>query len=121
MRHRDVAEEVDVEQTAPLGERQRLHGRVDLDSGVIDEGAQRTAVAVVGDTLHEHRDLGPTGDVELARLDICGSHSVGVGIPTYAGEDLKAALGEFVGGGGADSRRGPAHNDQLTTKRLCLS
>ena len=49
LRHRDVAEEVDVEEAAPLGERQRLHRRVDLDSGVVDEGAQGTAVGVVGD------------------------------------------------------------------------
>jgi hypothetical protein len=120
LRHRDVAEEVDVEQAAPLGERQRLHGRVDLDSGVVDEGAQRTAVGVVGDALHEHRDLGLVGDVESARLDIRGSDSVGVGIPTYAGEDVKAALGEFAGGGGADSRRGPGHHDERMTEGGCL-
>jgi len=122
LRHRDVAEEVDVEQAAPLGERKRLHGRVDLDSGVVDEGAQRTAVGVVGDALHEHRDLGLVGDVESARLDIRGSDSVGVGIPTYAGEDVKAALGEFAGGGGADSRRGPGHHDErMTEGDVCLS
>jgi hypothetical protein len=43
--------------------------RVELDSGVVDQGAQRT-VGVVGDALHEQRDLGLVGDVESARLDI---------------------------------------------------
>jgi hypothetical protein len=51
-----------------------------------------------------------------------GSDSVGVGIPTYAGEDVKAALGELAGGGGADSRRGPGHHDERMTEwDVCLS
>jgi hypothetical protein len=57
-----------------------------------------------------------------SRLDIRGSDSVGVGIPAYAGEDVKAALGEFAGGGGADSRRGPGHHhERMTEGDVCLS
>jgi hypothetical protein len=59
-------------------------------------------------------------DIESARLDIHGSDSVG--IPTYAGEDVKAALGEFASGGGADFRRGPGHHDErMTEGDVCLS
>jgi len=77
---------------------------------------------VVGDALHEHRDLRLVGDVESARLDIRGSDSVAVGLPTYAGQDVKAALAEFARGGGADSRRGPGHYDERMTQReVCLS
>jgi hypothetical protein len=94
LRHLDVAEEVDVEQAARLGERHRLHGRVDLDSGVVDEGAQRTAVGVVGDALHEHRDLGVVGDVEHDRLEVRGPERLGVGAAAHSGEDVEAAPGK---------------------------
>jgi hypothetical protein len=38
--HRDVAEQIDLEQVSPLGDRQSFDGRIDRDAGVVDQRAQ---------------------------------------------------------------------------------
>ena len=83
--NRDVAEHIDLELPAPLRYRQRFDWRVDRDSGVVDQRAQRTTLRIAPDTVGDRGHIGFHGDVEEVRLDAVGAQRVGIHLAAYSG------------------------------------
>jgi hypothetical protein len=65
----DAAEQVGFELLAPQVQRQHFDRGADLDSGVVDQGAQRALLGIVGDPFCQFVDVPGNGDVQGGRLN----------------------------------------------------
>jgi hypothetical protein len=88
-------------------------GRIELNSGVVDQRADGPAQRVGSDAVGDRDDIRFHGDVEDERLDPIGPQGLGVDVTPDTGQHVKAPSRKFPCGGSAYARRGAGHDDQL--------
>jgi hypothetical protein len=111
--HRDVTEQIDLEQAAPFGHRHGFERCIHLDTCVVDQRAQGPAQRVASDAVGDGNHIRINGDVEDDRLDPVGPQGLGVDVTADTGQHVKAPSSEFSCSGCAHASRGTGHDDQL--------
>ena len=107
LRHRQLADHVDLELAAQLVERDELERDRDRDAGVVDEPVQR----LVGDGLGCGRDVVGIRDVEHQRLEPCCAEAFGVLVAPDARQHAPAGAAQVQRARFSDPRRGAGDED----------
>ena len=108
-----MAEQVHLQEPAPLGKREGFDGRVDPDACVVDEGAKPGSRGISGDARRERSNRGLVRDVEHDRCDVAIARQVGTRSSAHAGKDVEAPPGKLARGGSTDAGRRAGHHDDL--------
>ena len=108
-----MSEEVHLEVTSPLVDREHLDRSVYRDTGVVDQRSERPSASVVLHALRDRRHVCRVGDVEDDRLDALAGEPLGVRLVAHPRQDLEPARSQGANRRLPDARRRSGNDCKL--------